>query len=355
MDDTTTADEKAPIVPDDKVADAAEEVAAEAPAKPADESQPEQRIDLFWWANAVDGIKDQLQMELFLFNKNYTVYAAQFSPELNQLIKPLFLQEMLNYVSMGAAMGLAVREFEEAATEEKVVQRTLVTRVQHAQEVWEQMSFGNEVELFSDEEHEFKRMKGIVAKFSHSSLPMPFFIAKVLPQGQILKKGPTSWAFQAGAFAPLPVDAGLRVTPDNQVLLMGPDVFVFNEAKFARLFGYDVKLAALADQLIRQINEHYRLVFPEGQDIETMVRGKKSTVTKLQKATIGEIAQDQLLDHAEEMELDLMTDDSGAIIIMEPRDMDTFVGLLNDDYVKSELTGLRYEVKGKKRLDEAKG
>jgi hypothetical protein len=30
----------------------------------------------------------------------------------------------------------------------------------------------------------------------------------------------------------------------------------------------------------------------------------------------------------------------------------TFVNLLNDDYVTSDMTGVRYEVKNKKRLDK---
>jgi hypothetical protein len=318
----------------------------------ADAPEPD-RVDIFWWANAVDGVKDQLDVELFIFSKNYAVYSAQFSKELNNQLKPLFLQEMVNYVTMGAAMGLAVRDFEESAGgEENVLQRTLIAKVQHAQEVWEQMSFGNEVEIFSEEEHEFKRMKGIVAKFSHTSLPFPFFIAKLLPVSQVLHKGPTSWGYVDGNFKPFDLDAGLKVTPDNQVLLVGPDIFVFNEPKFTRLFGYDVKLQSIADKKIKQIEDNYRLVYPEGQDINTMIRGKKATINKLQKCdNIGEIKQDQLMDHAEEMELDLMTDDTGAIIIMESRDMDTFVGLLNDDYVRSEMTNLRYIAKGKKRLD----
>ena len=47
-----------------------------------------------------------------------------------------------------------------------------------------------------------------------------------------------------------------------------------------------------------------------------------------------------------------MTTDDGAIIIMDSRDIETFVGLLNDDYMTSDLTGLKYEIKGKKLLED---
>ena len=56
------------------------------------------------------------------------------------------------------------------------------------------------------------------------------------------------------------------------------------------------------------------------------------------------------MEYSENMALDLMTADDGAIIILDGRDVDTFVSLLNDDYMTSDLTGLRYEIKGKKLI-----
>ena len=45
-----------------------------------------------------------------------------------------------------------------------------------------------------------------------------------------------------------------------------------------------------------------------------------------------------------------MQDESGAIIIMDDKDLATFVNLLNDDYIESALTGQRYEIVRKKPL-----
>ena len=53
------------------------------------------------------------------------------------------------------------------------------------------------------------------------------------------------------------------------------------------------------------------------------------------------------------MGLGLMTDDAaGSIIIMDAKDAAVFVNLLNDDYVTSDLTGVKYEMRGKKILRE---
>ena len=67
------------------------------------------------------------------------------------------------------------------------------------------------------------------------------------------------------------------------------------------------------------------------------------------------ITQEQAIEHADAMQLELMTDDEGRIIIMDGNDLDMFVSLINEDYITSELTGKRYEIKSKKLLDEPEG
>jgi hypothetical protein len=56
------------------------------------------------------------------------------------------------------------------------------------------------------------------------------------------------------------------------------------------------------------------------------------------------------LDHGAELGIELMVDEDGAIIIETARDLGKFVNLLNDDYVESNLTGIRYEIKAKRAL-----
>ena len=101
---------------------------------------------------------------------------------------------------------------------------------------------------------------------------------------------------------------------------------------------------------MKLIAQHFRLSVNQEQTIEEMVKGKKSLVIKLQKIDPTKIKQADLMNHAEEMDLPLMADDSGAIIIMDSKDLSIFINLLNEDYVESNLTGARYEITGKKPL-----
>jgi hypothetical protein len=157
--------------------------------------------------------------------------------------------------------------------------------------------------------------------------------------------------YNGDSFQPFAADAGLRITPDNQVLVAGGDIFAFSETKFVRMFGYDAKKFALAEEKIKEIEEHFKLKFPDGLTFDALVRDTPSLVTKLQKLELGGVTQEQAVMHADEMGLELLTDDAaGAIILMDAKDAAKFVNLINDDYVTSDMTGTRYELKGKKEL-----
>jgi hypothetical protein len=40
---------------------------------------------------------------------------------------------------------------------------------------------------------------------------------------------------------------------------------------------------------------------------------------------------------------------------MDGTDLDTFVNLINEDYITSQITGKRFEVKSKRALDDPEG
>jgi hypothetical protein len=208
---------------------------------------------------------------------------------------------------------------------------------------------------FSEEEHEFKRIKGIVARFTHKDAPeKAYYSIKAIQQNNVLK-GATAWEFKEGRFGSFQADVGLKVPEDNQVLIIDKDIFIFNQSKFEKLFQYEYKKQVLADKRVEEIENHYKLSFPDGLDLQTLVREKKGVVNKLQKLEVGAISQEQAIDYADTMGLDLMTDDAGAIIILDGSDLTKFVNLINEDYITSEITGKRYEIKSKKLLDESEG
>lgn len=321
-----------------------------------EESKEREATDIFLWANNIDGVKNELDVELFLFNKNYTPYSTNFASELNAQIKPLFLYDVLGFVTMGAGTGLSVRDFELSDGEENTLLRTDLEKVGRAETLLHLIEHErHDIVEFSEEEHEFKRIKGIAAKFTHKDDPTKkFYVIKMIQQSNVLK-GATSWEFREGKFGAFAAEVGFKLPTDNQVVIIDKDIFVFNQGKFERLFNYDYKKQAIADARVAEIEEQYKLSFPEGVSLQDMVRERKKIVTKLQKLEVGGVTQEQAVEYADEMQLDIMTDDAGAIIIMDGHDLDTFVSLINEDYMTSHITGKRYEIKSKKLLDEPDG
>jgi hypothetical protein len=306
--------------------------------------------DVFAWANNLVQYKDELKLELFFISKNYVLYRTAMADGLRKQLEPIFIDEMLEYVLDGAASGLIVRGFEQAEAEEMVLQRTQVYKVEKLRETlgWLKTQ-EREIVLFKDDEHDINHMKGVLVRVSHAELEKPFYIAKVLPKSQVMK-GKQGWMLRSDKFVPFDAEAALRLPTDPQLLILDQDVYVFNQGKLKTLFGYDAKEASIAEAKIREIEEAYNLSFEEGADIQALLKGKKNIIKKLQKLEVGKVTQEQALKYAEDMDLELMPDDAGKIIIMDDKDLTTFVNIINEDYWESPLTGERYEIIKKRPL-----
>jgi hypothetical protein len=311
--------------------------------------------DVFTWANNLVQFKDELVVDVFLINKNYIVYKTSIAAALGKQLEPLFIDEILEFVLEGAAEGLQIRGFEEAESESGVLQRTQLSKVEKAREVlgWLKTQ-SHEIELFKDEEHDIKRIKGIMARISHPDMPMNGYVFKVLPQSQVMK-GSASWMIKGGKFVAFDADAALRIPADPQLLVLDQDIYVFNQAKLKQLFGYDAKESSIAEKKIAEIEEHFKLSFEEGASLNSLIAGKKATIKKLQKIDPSAIKQEDLVNHADELSIELMQDDKGALIMMDDKDVSKFVNLLNDDYIESPLTGQRYEIIKKRELKQEEG
>lgn len=315
-------------------------------------TEPESETDIFAWANNLFLYKEKLNIELFLLNKNNIMYRTRYDQALARQLQPLFIDSILEFVITGAGQGLVVRGFEEAENEENVLQRTELKNVEKLVEAMSWLGAQErEMETFAEEEHDLKRVKAIIARCTHPDMPGPFYVIKALSQATILKNV-GAWVIAGSTFESLNNDAALRIPPDNQLLIIGDELFVFNQSKLERLFGYNAKKNAIAEKKARQIEANFKLSFADDQTLQTIVRESKTLIGKLQKVDPDAIKQEDLLNHADELGIELLVDDDGAIIIMSPADLSKFVNLLNDDYIESNLTGLRYEIKSKKLLQQ---
>ena len=321
------------------------------------EQQAQPSFDVFKWANSVDEIKNNVSVELFLFNKNYTPYKVRYSDVLMQAIRSMFMLEAVEYVIKEADKGLECREYELSDGEDKVIYRIALDKVGRAETLIHLIENEyKDIAYFTDDEYEFKRIKGIIAKFSYpgDDGQKTFYIAKNLAASAALK-GKLSWELNGESFEPLTADLAIKVPEGNETAIVDGQIVIFNQSKFEKLFQFDYKQQLISEQKAKELEETYKLSFPEGLTLNALLEDKKPLVKKLQSVEIGEMSQEQLLDYADEMQLELMTDDDNKIIIMDDKDLGMFVNLLSEDYFVSPVNGRRYEIKSKKLLDEPEG
>ena len=314
-----------------------------------------ENFDIFKWANEIDEVKNNVSAELFLFNKNYTPFKIRYSDALTASVKAIFMQNAAKFVIEEADKGLECREYEKADGEENVIYKTALEKVGRAETLIHLIENEyKDIAYFSDNEYEFKKIKGIIAKFTYpggDNGSKTFYIAKALQTSGALK-GKSSWELNGESFEPFSAEVALKMPEDNQVAIIDSNIIIFNQAKFENLFQYDFKSQVIADEKAQELTEKYKLSLSEGLTLNALLQDKKPILKKLQAMNIEEeMPQEKLIEYADNMDLELMTDENNHIIIMDDKDLATFVNLLNEDYYISPVNGRRYEIKSKKLIN----
>lgn len=313
-----------------------------------------EHTDIFQWANKIDGMKRELEVELFIFNKNYTPYSLPYSGWTRDQLKPAFLWGLINDVNHGAGTGLQVKPLEDFDPNSQMITYTELYKVGRADTLIHLIeNERNDIVQFSQEEHEFKRIQGIVAVYTHpADKSVKFYVIKQLKPADSISTG-MAMQIVKGELQMMDPQVVLRMPIDTQMMVVGGEIFIFNEAKFVKLFKYDLQTIQETDRRSEILSKQYKISMPENMfdDLGQYIRDKGTNIKKLLEVNVNDLPdQDMLLEIADEMAVDLMTDDNGAIILFDSADVGKLLDLINDNYLKSE-TGKHYLAKSKKPLD----
>lgn len=313
-----------------------------------------EHTDIFQWANKIDGMKRELEVELFVFNKNYTPYSLPYGGMTRDQLKPAFLWGMINDVNHGAGTGLQVKPLEDFDPNSQMITYTELDKVGRADTLIHLIeNERKDIVQFSQDEHEFKRIQGIVAVYTHpADRSVKFYVIKQLKPADSISSG-LAMQIVKGELNMMEPQVVLKMPVDTQMVVVGGEIFIFNEAKFVKLFKYDLQTIQETDRRAEILSKQYKISMPENMfdDLGQYIRDKGTNIKKLLDVDVNSLPdQDMLLDIADEMAVDLMTDDNGAIILFDSADVGKLLDLINDNYLKSE-TGRHYLAKSKKPLD----
>lgn len=311
------------------------------------------KTDIFSWANMVDGERDDLTVEVFLISKHYTLHRLPYTTAIEKRLHTNFLYNLISLVEHEASVGTPVLAID-SHEEETAIRFVPTSNVGNAAMVMEQLEAGyKDIVDFNEQEHEIRRMKGIVVTYHYPDKKRkPFHIVKLVQQSQIMTAKKTWEITREGKLGEMQADSVVAMNNDCQMLVINDTMFVFHLAKFAALFNYDLYKYSLLEQKINDIEKRFKLSYPEGLSMMTLANNNKTLADRIMASNPDSITQDKLLEQADEFGLALMTDDAGAIIIIDVRDAAMFANLLNDNYLESNATGMHYVATKKQEVPD---
>lgn len=321
----------------------------------AKQQQPE-TTDVFLWANQIDGMKGDLFVELFLVNKNFTPYRIRIGEELQRQLNAYFLFDVINAINTGAATGMSVRDMTFKEDADNILPRTDLSNVSRAESLVYIIEKETEnIVYFVEEEHEMKRMAGIIARFTHKTdKKVKFYIAKQLQPSGVVNGG-AAIQFWNDKLEIMEPEVTFKLPLDNQVLIVNNDIFAFNLSKFEKLFKFSVREQAMMEEKGKVLDQHFKLSFPDLiGEVSFLAKESATNKRKLLKVdTDNLMSQDAVIDIADNLGVELMVDDAGKIIIMDNRDLSNFLDIVNDNFVEGSSTGKHYLATSKKPFEAA--
>lgn len=308
--------------------------------------------DIFQWANRTDADKHDLELELFIFNKNYTPYSLQITPNLERKMLALFVYDIINGVQMGAGTGVQVRQYLEADGDDiAYLHKNSEDRESRRADLLLHLIENERHDIieFNPAEHDHKRQKGLVLRCTTPDGQV-FHVFKRFMAAQAVQGG-KDFVLHKNQLQEFDQDLGIKISPTNQVLAVGDTLFIFNQASYEALFDTKPHAIAIARRNAAEIDRLFKLSMPlTVQEIGLMAETSKSALKKLTEVNPGLKTQQEVLDAADEFAIELMTDAAGAIILMDTTDVNTFLDILLDNYVHGS-TGIPYVAKTKKALE----
>lgn len=311
--------------------------------------------DIFHYCNQLLSIKEDLFVEMFLVSKNEVPYATRLSIEVQKTVEARFIDPLLETVFEGAELGMTVKHISFEGRDDSVLIREDLEKVPRAGQIISWIEERRDtIEYFSDSDHDMRRMKGLVIRVTHKTdREIKFYLFQTFEPSKILSR-PVGWQFNSDTIGIMEPDATFKVPVGNETLVIDNDIFIFNEPKFERMFKYNFEKLQRADKKAKEFVKKFKVSVNSdiGGGLENILRDSDALLNKFLKTDIANaMPVDKVVEVSDDMGLELMQDDDGAIIIMDKTDMNKMLDIINDNYYESNATGNHYVARSKKPID----
>lgn len=148
----------------------------------------------------------------------------------------------------------------------------------------------------------------------------------------------------------------LKIDKRGELVILDDLILVKNVKVLQDYFGFQTFVRTQAQKVITKLQELD--ILEDTELLKKYQEGEKLTVSKklmnIKKSPVLEMDKESLLQRIPEIPRykDIIHIENGKIRVKTKKDMDSLLKLLNDDYVKSELTEKEYDSSYKKLLEE---
>ena len=209
----------------------------------------------------------------------------------------------------------------------------------------------NSVEVFEDTRT--NKIFGYIVKIENGNNAL-FLFRKYTPK-KLVEKGKLSMIFNKGIFQRLNYTImAIDEVYDAALLLKEGDdqsqvqVFIFNRSQFESMFSFVDFYEKEVDGRKKEIDDKDLL-----NDIDVFIdfckndsRMIKKFARILKNGEFSKMSKNDIKDVVDEYKLDLEFDDSGKVVVNKDN-IWTILRILDDDYVRSEITDTKYEARSK--------
>jgi hypothetical protein len=305
--------------------------------------------DVFAWANNLMADREEYAIQLFFINKNYVVYSLNTDKSLEDRVRRLFLDGVMEDTFDTAERANEVRRYEETLKGDGNIAWLPLDKVSRAKDVltWIE-DHAVDIERFNSDEYDIKRQKGILAKFTKPGAKT-FYSFKVFAGNQAVQ-AKRDFVMRGDKATSMLDDVAFKIDDSSQVIIMENDVFVFSQGKFETLFDTKPHMTAVANRNGAVIDERFNLSMPlVVHEVAILAQSNKAAMKKLAEVDPYAMDQEQVLEAIDEYGIPLMLDDLGKIILMDSTDVVRLLDVLSDNYLHG-ING-NYLAKSKKPFE----
>ncbi|WP_203363658.1 Kiwa anti-phage protein KwaB-like domain-containing protein [Bacillus sp. REN10] len=207
----------------------------------------------------------------------------------------------------------------------------------------------NNAEVFTSNTETFNNLWAYAVKIEFEDNKLVWF--RKYSKGKVLKKGfKDAVLFKDGKFSKVEHDV-FQIDGSVDCFAWNEEIYISQHHNFEKIFSYEDQYEAKVDEALETFKETFTYIDHQSLQtyIETDSMQKRKLAAIIKNGVFEKYGFDEVATTIEKYELGIEIDEQEQKINLSQKDSRRFLKILNDDYLRSEVTKIRYESIAKRK------